>query len=217
MVKALLKIIAMVCVATCLTQLILLGYFVVQGTLDGSSATKVLALVNGIDISGKQLRQIMQKGEDREQPDFDEILEARQRQSLDIDMRLRSQREFKDELSVMLASLRTERERFDERRESFDQRLEEIRIGAQEDGLREVQRTLQALEAEQSKELLLRMFDDKRIDDVVSIIQAIPIDKRKDILAEFATVDEQDKLHEILRHIGEGMPTTTVIDDAMGK
>lgn len=215
--KSLMKAFAMVCVATCLTQLILLGYFVVQGTLDTSSATKMLALVNGIDISGQQLRQIMQEGEDREQPDFDEILEARQRQSLDIDMRLRSQREFKDELSVMLASLKIERERFDERRESFDRRLEKIRKGAQEDGLREVQRTLQALEAEQSKELLLRMFDDKRIEDVVNIIQAMPIDKRKDILAEFATVEEQDKLHEILRRIGDGMPTTTVIDDALGK
>nr|WP_236620964.1 hypothetical protein [Rhodopirellula sallentina] len=211
------RTIAMVCVATCLTQLILLGYFVVQGTLDATSATKVLALVNGIDISGNRLRQIMREGEDREQPDFDEILEARQRQSLDIDMRLRSQREFKDELSVMLASLRSERERFDERRESFDRRLEEIRQGAQEEGLREVQRTLQALEAEQSKELLLRMFDDKRIDDVVNIIQAMPIDKRKDILAEFVSVEEQDKLHEILRRIGDGMPTTTVIDEAQGR
>ncbi|MFG0291102.1 MAG: hypothetical protein ACF8CQ_23250 [Rhodopirellula sp. JB044] len=215
--RFLMRTIAMVCVATCLTQLILLGYFVVQGTLDASSATKVLALVNGIDISGNRLRQIMREGEDREQPDFDEILEARQRQSLDIDMRLRSQREFKDELSVMLASLRSERERFDERRESFDRRLEEIRQGAQEEGLREVQRTLQALEAEQSKELLLRMFDDKRIDDVVNIIQAMPIDKRKDILAEFASVEEQDKLHEILRRIGDGMPTTTVIDEAQGR
>ncbi len=215
--KFLIRMIAMVCVATCLTQLIMFGYFVLQGTLDNSSVTKVLALVNGIDISGNQLRQILKEGEDREQPDFDEILEARQRQSLDIDMRLRSQREFKDELAVMLASLKTERERFDERRESFDRRLEEIRKGAQNEGLREVQRTLQALEAEQSKELLMRMFDDKRIDDVVNIIQAMPIDKRKDILAEFATADEQDKLHEILRRIGDGMPTTTVIDDAQGK
>lgn len=215
--RALLRAAGMVCVATCLTQLILLGYFVVRGTLDRTSLTKVLALVNGIDISGQQLRQIMQQGEDREQPDFDEILEARQRQSLDIDMRLRSQREFADELSVMLSSLRTERERFDERRESFDRRLEEVRKGAQEEGLREVQRTLQALEAEQSKELLLRMFDDKRIEDVVKIIQAMPIDKRKDILAEFATGPEQDKLHEILRRIGEGMPTTKVIDDAQAK
>ena len=44
----------------------------------------------------------------------------------------------------------------------------------------------------------------------------MPIDKRKDILAEFATPDEMDKLYEILRRIGEGMPTTGLIDDARG-
>lgn len=214
--KLLIRLFAMFCVATCLTQGILFSYFLATGRLDFGSVTKMLALINGIDISGNQLRQIMQEGEDLEQPDFDEILEARQRQSLDIDMRLRSQREFRDELTAMLTNLKMEKDRFDERRESFDNRLEEIRKGAQEEGLREVQRTLQALEAEQSKDLLLRMFDDKRIDDVVNIIQAMPIDKRKDILAEFATADEQDKLHEILRRIGEGMPTTTLIDDAQG-
>lgn len=214
--KFLLKTIAIVCVATVLTQLIVLGVFAFRGTLNSGTITKMLGLVNGIDISGNQLRQILQEEGDREQPDFDEILDARQRESLDIDMRLRSQREFKDELAVMLAQLKQERERFDERRESFDGRLAEIRQGAQDEGLQEVQRTLQALEAEQSKELLLRMFTDKRIDDVVNIIQAMPIDKRKDILAEFATEEETDILHEILRRIGEGMPTTTLIDEAQG-
>lgn len=214
--KFLFRLIAMICVATCLTQLILFIYFGTRGTLNMSAATKVIALLNGIDISGNQLREILAQEEDREQPDFDEILAARQRQSLDIDMRLRSQREFRDEIAVMLASLQTEKDRFDQRRESFDRRLEEIRKGAQEEGLAEVQRTLQALEAEQSKELLLRMFKDKRVDDVVNIIQAMPIDKRKDILAEFASPEETDTLHEILRLIGEGMPTTSVIDDARG-
>lgn len=215
--KFLMKAIGIVCVATVLTQLVVLGVFAVRGTLNAETGTKILALVNGIDITGNQLRQFFAEGEDREQPDFDEILEARQRESLDIDMRLRSQREFKDELAIMLAELKTERTRFDERRESFDRRLEEIRKGAQDEGLMEVQRTLQALEAEQSKDLLMRMFDDKRIDDVVNIIQAMPIDKRKDILAEFATPEETDKLHDILRRIGEGMPTTTLIDNAQGQ
>jgi len=212
--KFLMQSVAVVCIATCLTQLILFGYFATQGTLHAGTATKVIALLNGIDISGNQLRQILKEGEDREQPDFDEILEARQRQGLDFDMRYRSQQESEGELAKMLADLKLQRERFDERRASFDRRLQEIREGAQEEGLREVQRTLEALEAEQSKDMLLRMFDDKREDEVVNIIQAMAIDKRKDILAEFATPEEGDKLHEILRRIGDGMPTTSLIDNA---
>jgi len=213
--KLLLKAITVGCIATCLTQLILLSYFSIQGHLNAATATKIIALLNGIDITGNQLRQVLANSEQREQPDFDEILDARRRDSLDIDMRLRSQQEFRDELATMLADLRKQRQRFDERRESFDRRLAEIREGVQEEGLREVQRTLQALEAEQAKILLLKMFDDERIDDVVNIIQAMPIDKRKDILAEFDGPEEIDKLHEVLRRIGEGLPTTSLIDESM--
>ncbi|MFG0268102.1 MAG: hypothetical protein ACF8AM_23540 [Rhodopirellula sp. JB055] len=214
--RFMMRSVAMISTATCLTLIILMGYFASRGTLNVRTLTKIIALLNGIDISGNQLRQIMQQSEDREQPDFDEILDARRRDGLDSDIRLRSLKEAKNDIALQMSELKLQRERFDERRTSFDRSLEEIRKGAQDEGLQEVQRTLQALEAEQAKEQLLRMYDDEEIDDVVSIIQAMPIDKRKDILAEFATPEEMDKLYEILRRIGEGMPTTGLIDNARG-
>ena len=204
------------CVGTCLTQLIFLGYFAAQGRLNSATVTKIVALLNGIDITGDRLQQILMQSEGREQPDFSEILEARKMESLDLDLRLRSQQEFRNELSLMLASLRAERKRFDERREAFDRRLKEIGDGARDEGLNEVQQTLQALDPDQAKEQLLKMHQAERIDDVVNILQAMPIDKRKDILAEFVTADEAEKLHEILRRIGEGLPTTSLIDQARG-
>ena len=88
----LIRVFAGFCIATVLTQMILAGYFVSQGTFNGDTATNVIALLNGIDISGNRLREIMRQSEDREQPDFDEILEARMLESLDMDMRLRSQK-----------------------------------------------------------------------------------------------------------------------------
>ncbi|MEO9595669.1 hypothetical protein [Rhodopirellula bahusiensis] len=212
--RFLMRSVAMISTATCFTMIILLGYFASRGTLNVATLTKVIALFNGIDITGNQLRQIMQEGEDREQPDFDEILDARRRDGLDSDIKMRSQKEAANDIALQMAELKLQRERFDERRTSFDRSLEEIRKGAQDEGLQEVQRTLQALEAEQAKEQLLRMYDDEEIGDVVSIIQAMPIDKRKDILAEFATPEEMDKLYEILRRIGGGMPTTGLIDEA---
>lgn len=200
--------------ATCTTMMILMGYFAFQGTLNMATGTKIIALLNGIDISGNRLEQVLRENDDREQPDFDEILQSRSRESLDIEMRDRSQREFHDELVTMLADLKDQRERFDARREAFDKRLKEVREGAQEEGLKEVQMTLQAIEADQAKEQLLRMFDEKK-DDVVKIIQAMPMDRRSEILAEFTTPEEADKLYEILRLIGEGMPTTGLIDGAL--
>jgi transposase len=131
-----------------------------------------------------------------------------------MDMRMRSQNEFRDELSTMLAEVRVERERFDTRRKALDKRLDEIQKGAQEKGLQDVQRILQSLDAVQAKEQLLTMYDDERIDDVVNIIQAMSSEKRKDILAEFVLKDETDKLAEILRRIGEGTQVTSLINQA---
>ena len=212
MISKLTSALAAFCVATVITQVILTGYFASRGALTAESMTKLLALMNGIDITGNKLQQILRESEDREQPDFDEILEARKAQSYDMDMRLRSQKEFRDELSTMLAELRNERDRFDERLTSFRRELAEIRQGAQSEGLQDVQRTLQSLDPIQAKQQLLIMYDDERIDEVVTIVQAMSTEKRKDILAEFVSKDEADKLADILRRISEGMPTSSLID-----
>ncbi|WP_419195145.1 hypothetical protein [Novipirellula herctigrandis] len=196
--------------------MILLGYFLVQGSFNGDTLTKMVALMNGIDISGNRLQQILKQSEDREQPDFEEILQARKMESLEMDMRLRSQNEYRDDLSKMLAELRGQRDFFDERREAFKEKLEKMEQGARDKGVQEVQRTLQSLDAVQAKDQLLRIYEDERVDEVVNIIQAMPIEKRKDILAEFVTPTEADKLAEILRRIGEGYPTTSLINQAGG-
>lgn len=214
MISKLSSVFAAFCVATVLTQIILFGYFLTRGVVNGETTTKVVALLNGIDISGNRLQQILRQSEDREQPDFEDILEARKMESYDMDLRLRSEKEFSEQLSVKLAELTDERQRFDERRASFRRELEEIRVGAQKQGLQDVQRTLQSLDAAQAKEQLLIMYEDERIDDVVTIVQAMSTDKRKDILAEFVSNEDAEKLAEILRRIGEGKPTTSVIDKA---
>ena len=205
------------CIGTLLTQTILLGYFLAQGSLNADTLTQVIALMNGIDISGNRLQQIMTRNEDREQPDFEEILQARKMESLEMDMRLRSQDQYRDELRKMELSLRDKTQRFDERREAFNVKLAEMEQGAKDKGLMEVQKTLQSLDAVQAKEQLLRIYDDERIDEVVNIVQAMPIDKRKDILAEFVQPSEADKLAEILRRIGEGYPSTSLINQAGGE
>lgn len=202
------------CIGTVITQLILMGYFIWRGTLNVETTTKVVALMNGIDITGNRLLQIMNKTDASEQPDFNEILAARKLASLDMDLRIRSQRTFDDELTKKLVDLREAQARFDQRREAFDRKLEEVRNGAKDEGLKEIQRTLQAIAADQAKDQLMKIYDDQRIDDVVNIIQGIPIDKRKEILAEFTTPEEAEKLHTILKRIGDGLPTTQLIDEA---
>lgn len=202
------------CIGTIITQMIMVGYFAWRGTLSGDSLTKVIALVNGIDITGDRLVSILNKTNVSEQPTFQEILASRRMASLDMDLRIRSQSVADDELTELFANFRESEGRFDQRREAFDRKLEEDYQGAVQAGLKDVQRTLQSLAADQAKDQLMKIYDDEKIDDVVNIIQGIPVDKRKEILAEFTTPDEADKLHKILQRIGEGLPTTQLIDKA---
>ena len=213
MMSKILRGLAAFCVATVLTQVILLSYFLIRGTLNRNSAIQLIALVNGIDVSGMRLQEIYQEGENYEQPSYAEILAQRKMASLDMDIRLRSQQEYRDELSIMLADLRTDQDRFSDRLLAFRNELKELSDEAQDNGLQDVQRTLQSLDPEQAKEQLLIMYDDKRIDDVVTILQAMSTDARKDILAEFTTPDDVDILADVLRRISEGMPVSSLIKE----
>jgi hypothetical protein len=204
-------------VATVLTQVILLSYFLIMGTLNRSSAIQLIALVNGIDVSGMRLQEIYRQGEEYEQPSYDEILAQRKMTSLDMDIRLRSQQEFRDELSTMLADLRKDQDRFSDRLLAFRNELNELGEEAQENGLEDVQRTIQSLDPEQAKEQLLIMYDDKRIDDVVTILQAMSTDARKDILAEFTTSDDVDILADVLCRNSEGMSVSSLIKETNEK
>ena len=174
-------------------------------------------MVNGIDISGNRLQEFLRKSKDVEQPSFDEILDQRKMTSLDMDIRLRSQQEFRDELSIMLAELRDDQDRFSDRLLAFRTELKELGEEAQENGLQEVQRTLQALDPEQAKQQLLIMYDDKRIDDVVTILQAMSTDARKDIVAEFTTQADVEILADVLHRISEGMPVSSLIKEMNDK
>ena len=203
--------------ATVLTQVILLSYFLIQGTLNRNSAIQLIALVNGIDVSGNRLQEFLRKSKDVEQPNFDEILDQRKMTSLDMDIRLRSQQEFRDELSIMLAELRDDQDRFSDRLLAFRTELKELGEEAQENGLQEVQRTLQALDPEQAKQQLLIMYDDKRIDDVVTILQAMSTDTRKEIVAEFTTQADVEILADVLHRISEGMPVSSLIKETNDK
>jgi rubrerythrin len=208
------RLFAAFCVGTLLTQFIMFGYFATRGTLNGDTVTKVVALVNGIDITGEKLRQVLQKSEQKESPNFEEVLRQRMLAGTEMELRLRSQQAYENELTRLLEELKAAEARFDLRREAFDRKLEDVQRNAQDAGIKELQRTLQSLPVEQAKVQLLKFYDAGQIDDVVNIIQGIPLDIRKDIMAEFIEPAEAEKLHDVLRRIGEGQPLSSFIDEA---
>ena len=212
--KKLLSAAVAFCVATVITQSIMLGYLLVTGRLGGSTLPRILAIVNGIDITGDRLEYFLQRSEDRELPDFDDVLRERTLAAYDMELRLAAQQRYQVELDELAVRLREDRKRFDRRRESFERELDAIREGAASESLQRLQRTLKSLEAGPAKDQLLRMFDDGKKAEVVTIIQAMSSEKRKEILAEFTGANDSEKLAEILRMISEGGAAGSLVEDA---
>lgn len=208
------KWIAGFCVATVVTELLLLAVLAANGALNGETSVKILALANGIDINGRRLEQLVDRSQTSEVPSFDEVLTRRAQMGLDMDVRLQSQVNFHQQLQEMLRNLQEREQRFDVRREAFTKQLQELEAGARDEGMQEVQRTLEVLDPVQAKAQLVMMYDDGEIDTVVNIVQAMPPDKRKKILGEFVGPDDTEKLHEVLRRIGEGDPKKSLIEQA---
>jgi hypothetical protein len=154
-----------------------------------------------------------------EQPSLDQLMQARLRASLDLDLRESAIDKSLGDMRTVETQIKTERERLDLWKLDFDQRLAKLETAATDAALLEVQRALEAMQAKQAKDQILKMLEeptttgDDPMQDVVTILKTMADDKRKKLLAEFKTPDEAEKLAEILRQVRLGLPDSDVIRD----
>lgn len=209
-----LRIVSVFCVATVLTQCLVLGVLAVRGNLDSDKVVKIVALTNGIDITGDRLQEMLDESQTREVPSFSEVLTRRAVAGLDMDLQRHAIDNYSEQVEAYLRELQEKTSRFDLRRDAFNARLDDLEKGQTDEGMRELQRTLEVLPPDLAKTQLLMSFEEGEIDKVVNIVQAMNTDKRKKILSEFQGPAEEEKLAEILRRLGEGEPLKSLIEDA---
>ncbi len=212
--RMLIRLFVAFCVATVLAQGIIITLAGLRGNLKSDTLVRAIALLNGIDITGDQLKKMLD--DSREQPNItlEDIIEERARENSILDMRERSISAMKQQTEEMLAELQTKVADFDLRKDEFHTLLKRTETDLLEESLKEVQRTIESLTPEQAKDQLLRMYDAGQKDDVVAIVKGMPLDKRKKILGEFANEKEAAQLHEILMRLRLGEPTAGLIQDA---
>jgi hypothetical protein len=158
-----------------------------------------------------------------EQPSFDQILNSRLRASLDLSLRESAIDKSLGDLRTIEKALQSESTRLDVWKRSFDERLASLQTAANEAALIEVQRTLEAIQPKQAKEQIMKTLAEPRtsvddpMEDIVRILKAMPLDKRKKILGEFKTPEEVEKLAEILRVIRLGGSDAELLRDTRGQ
>ena len=212
--KMLLRLFGAFCVATILAQCIVLGLSAYRGNLNGDTILQGFALLNGIDITGKRLEDAIRNGREAPIPSYDDVTKERAQKSLNLDMRERSIKLAKDQLEAKHRELQLEITNFDNRKDAFYSKLDELNKGIEDSSLKDVRRTLESLPPEQSKDQLLKLIKDGQMTDVVAIVKGMPADKSKKILGEFLETEESEKLYEILRELRKGEPTKSLIDQA---
>jgi hypothetical protein len=167
-----------------------------------------------------------------EDPAYDDVLRVRALRTLDQSLREQAIDDGLADLRLLQRDLMEERRRYDLLKSSFDAELEKLLNVAQQSAIVEVQQTLETIKPKQAKDHLARMLpagfvdgnfadmtdeDRQAVIDVVAIMKAMPLDKRKKILAEFESEEEAAMLAEILRLIRIGVPEVELIGDARGR
>lgn len=203
------------CIATVIAILTAMSALWVKGVLDQGRLYRVLAALHGIDVITMQQQFVDQQQElDSEQPSQLARRELEMLKTLDLDLRETAINKAQAEMKSLQTAVTTDRARFDELKKAYSAKLELLAEEEQATSLKELQRTLEAIKPAQAKEQIVKMLEDDAMDDVVTILKSMAIDKRKKIIAEFKAGPDTEWLYDILKNIRMGEPLVSQIKEA---
>lgn len=208
------------CIGTILAQVVLLGMLWWKGAFADERVLAMYAALHGIRPDAVAASPLSAADRNAEQMSLTEVAQRRMLTSLDLDLRENTLDKSLSDLRNLEEKIRTEDERLNLWKETFDIRLKKMESTALDTALLEVQKTLEAIQPKQAKEQILKMLDDspdghneQAMQDIVKILKAMPLDKRRKILGEFKSEDETTTLAEILKEIRLGAPEVDLIRD----
>jgi hypothetical protein len=208
-------------IGTLITVLVVVAMLWWKGALNDERVFGMLAALQGIKPPPPSALSALHV--DSEQPSLDQILSSRMKASLDLDLRESAIDKGLGDLRTIETALQNETSRLDSWKKSFDKRLSELQTAAADTAVREIQQTLEVIQPKQAKDQLVKMLDEPKtatddpMEDVVRIVKAMPLDKRKKILQEFRTPEENKILSEILRVIRLGGSDMELLRDTRGQ
>jgi len=207
------SLIAYFCVGTVLAQGIVVGYIVMQGTVDKTKIVDMLAVAHGIELDPES-----ELGDNIEQNSSEQVsLEEKARASAEVarDIELKSQHllSSKAELAQIQNSLVIDRQEFDRHVTAFFDELKAEKEHAKKTAQLEVVSILQTAKPGQSKAQLMLMWERGEVDRVVDLMIAMPERSRKKIVDEFKGEQDAETLSEILKKIGEGGAIVNLVEN----
>lgn len=188
------------CVATVVAQAVGLAVMWSKGHLGGDRTLDLLSTMHGLPT----LADDDNEPDDKTDPQviYEEVLDRRALASLDLSLRTSAMDNAMSDILLQQSRLNESRRQYSEMLSQFETRLTEIRTGATDRALRDVQSTLEDLTPQQAKDQLVNMMEAGLIDNVVEVLKAMSPDKRKKITAVFA--DDGDEFYKIIERMLTG-------------
>jgi hypothetical protein len=209
------------CVGTVIAAVVGAAMLYQKGAFSDERVLNMWAALHGIPMPGDAAATGSDSRDPEEHPAYDDIVIKRALAAKDLELRENTLDKALGEMRTIELKIRTEQERFDRLVVSYEEKLQSLEANAADAAVLETQRTLEALPPKQAKQQLLNLLDsqpspgiESPMAAVVALVKAMPIERRRKILQEFKSQEEDDKLAEILKEILRGAPDVPFLRQA---
>ncbi|MBL9094121.1 MAG: hypothetical protein JNL96_23080 [Planctomycetaceae bacterium] len=198
-----------------LAALMVLTVIGLKGGFSHQKLEQIMAVIQGVDLLAlrEQVEEDRAK-ETQERLSLADIAEARARKSRDFELREQELRNQLARVTTMQGQLTDTADRYQRMKQDFEARLKNLREGAIAENMENARSLLETVKPKQAKEQIEIMLKAGEMKQAVTLLSAMPIEKRAKIVAEFKTEPESEQLAEMLRLIRAGEPDVTLIDEA---
>ena len=219
LIRLLLPLIGYVCVATVISAGFGYGYLRKSGRLDDETLFRITALVQGVDLEEiEKAKQAKAPDAPAEEPSFEEQQQQSQAATIHFDAKRKQLADLLAGFDDQLQRLNDETNKYTTLRESVEKYLEELRTQIENEHIAKVREQLEGLNPKtQAKELLVKMIDADRTDEVIMLLGSMKKRNRENILLMFVTDKEIEMLYRIQREMLAGGKALPYIDERLNE
>ena len=182
-------------VGTVIAQVVIVASLFWKSGLTPEKYNRLIAHLRGIDT----LDLIVKEGEvakAREQEakvaDLQSPLVVKRKEALKIGL---------DQVKISEALISGNRKQYDKIRTIFTKRLNELEVAKVTQARKTVQQTLEVIDPELAKDLIMQILEDGGAEATTAIIIEMPADRQKKIFAEFTTPEELEAVNQLLSQL----------------
>lgn len=152
-------------IATVIAESAVLAVMWAQGRLTQERMLQLLSVAYDVDLYSMRRELEAEAQPIKEaQVSYDEVIKTRRELNLDLDLREISSEKGLNDIRQLQELLSQQRVQYDKVKDEFDQRLNEIQLGAADQALQDVQHQLESVRAQLAKDQILRILDAEAID-----------------------------------------------------